>query len=292
MQRKDQQQSCSAANRRTGGGNDAITDSMLKNILVMGTSNLTATAAANDQKHVVGSSLSQQKDMASDEFAEFQSCPKMGAFTNNGCSNAFDDFSDFITAVDPISSKPLPHHAPTDRYGAFRELDSKPNDYAFINEPPVDSDDRIYVWKQCLIACKQIMHKSFNALIVSHGEESAIEALHSEPGSVFVQDLHQLYLMTLRIRRALTSSCLKSEELNSLLTDVEMTWRPLLSLFDKAAPLPVSSSIPSSVAQNEHCHICLSSEPPDLVAVNATAYHTCCANLWIHCINSTLPRPK
>ena len=299
MQHNEQRQQPGCPSRRTGTENDAVTDSMLKNIFVMGNRTPTATNASYPihERPALASALHQQQDLTADEFADFQSYPKQcsptGAFTN-GCSTAFDDFDDFVTAVDTISPKATSHTA-TDRYDVFRELDSQPNDSAFVNEPLPDCGDRsrICIWKKCLVTCKQLLQMSFNALIVSHGEESAIEALRSEPGSAFIQDLHQLHAMTRRIGHAVQSSCLNSAELNALLTDVEMTWRPLHSLFHKASHFPDTVSASSSPTQRQgKCYICLTPEPPELVLVNAVPYHACCANLWIHCVHSRLPTPK
>lgn len=300
MQEKEQQlqrQQMRSSASKTKTEIDAVTDSILKNISVIGTCNAAAkTPETKDQNRttrIKSAFKSEQGNIATDDFADFQYYfPNKQNPSPNGSSDPFDDFHDWGTAASPAShtTSPQTGGVVVDKYDVFRELHSHPSSIE-TREPPDVPQDRISIWIRCLGICKQLLQKSFNALIVSHGEESAIEALKSEPGIAFVNDLHQLYLMTQRIGSGQRSMCLHSDQLNNLLTDVVMTWRPLHSLFNRVTNLPEAIANKVSSMKSGSCYICLCASPPEVVLVNGTPFHMVCANLWTHCISPHLPEP-
>jgi hypothetical protein len=307
MQQNEQlrhQMRSSASKKMSERRCDAVTDSILKNISVIGTRKAAATTTPAKDVYQRTETVfkSEQGNSVVDDFADFQYYypNQQSAHTHthaaqvNGSPNPFDDFDDFVTASTSasasISPDPAAATAVSDKYDAFRGIDSlpAPDD---AREPPAVPQDRISVWIKCLTTCKQLLQRTFNALIVGHGEDSAIEALQSEPGTAFIHDLHQLYLMTQRIGSAQRSMCLHSDHLSSLLTDVVMTWRPLNLLFNRVQNLPEASANDLPSVKSGSCNICLCESPPAVVLVNGTPYHQVCANLWTHCISPHLPHP-
>lgn len=264
---------------------------------VMDMFSMSRPAATSSQVHYLPqdllSSLSLEADSeaANDEFADFQSCPKSDNLSNG--ANYTEDFDDFVTA---ISSPKIESVGATgslvDRYDVFRDLDSDRASHVTAS-PAHESDQRVLMWHKCLVACKQLLHKSFNALIVNHGEDSVIEALRSEAGHRFMQDLRQVFCISHRIGEAVQSSSLCSiAPLQVLCADVQMIWRPLHSLFNKVSPDQHSkedSDAKMLKERGERCYICLQHEPPDVVIVQAIPYHKSCVNLWIHYLQSPLP---
>lgn len=272
---------------------DLLTDRMMDNIISM--TRTTHPSLGAESAHIsqdLLSSMHQEMNSSADDFAEFQSCPKTwdnATTVPNGCST--DDFDNFVTASKPQAGS----RTVVDRYDVFRELDPGAQTTDVMNVSGHASDERIVLWQKCLTACKQLLHKSFNALIVNHGEESAIEALRSEPGSRFVEDLHQVYYMSQRIGSAIRSSSPNTSLplLHTLSADIEMTWRPLRLLFKKVTK-HLASTPESEIrkAGGEQCYICLNGEPPELTFVQATPYHASCANLVVHYLQSRLPVPS
>lgn len=186
------------------------------------------------------------------------------------------------------------HHATTcstsDRYDVFRELSSTPDFPRSETNSTAGPNDCNTVWCKCLKVCKNLLQKSFNALIVNHDEESVIEALKSSPGQDFIEDLHEVYLIAKRIGAAYNRISLKDHliDLQSDLTDIEMIWKPLVLLFGKVKHTNPLLNTPSQ-SSGPTCGICFVSDDSLIVLVNNKSYHKSCANLWLTFLSEQLP---
>lgn len=191
-----------------------------------------------------------------------------------------------------------------DRYQAFRSLDSNSdNKNQSLMFPHLTQQEKI--WFTSLTVCKSILHKSFNALLVNHSEESSIEALSCETGKIFALDLITVYFVAKKIRVTFESGQSphqRHQGLACLLNDIDCTWKPIRALilstpktgidFMEKEEKETNAFITSSSVNkgSNKCCICLndvcqlSSSPEsssDLIIVKSQTYHSSCLNVYL-----------
>lgn len=162
----------------------------------------------------------------------------------------------------------------TDKYQVFRELVDGNN----------ESTDHKEIRRQCLLQCKAFLQKSFNTLIVNHGEECTLEALHHPRGKQFIDDLALIHTISLRAAKQCTSV-----DLILIHDEIERLWTSLATLFKRSGHLPVTCDTDIiEEASASSCEIC-GGKDSTLTLVRGTFYHEECFNLWISCIGTQLP---
>lgn len=188
----------------------------------------------------------------------------------------FCSISDSSSTTNNITSpiKRLDQDNLIDKYQAFRELQ-------------VDSceSNTANITKLCLTACKNLLQKSFNTLIVNHGEECALEALRHPRGKQFIQDLTYVHLISLRTSKNCDSNDLQMESMED---DISRLWTSLTNLFKRADH---SFEYPTQLCPENgtlSCRICYWKDT-QVVLIKGKPYHQECANLWLNCVNSSLP---
>ncbi|RWS28612.1 hypothetical protein B4U80_12781 [Leptotrombidium deliense] len=204
-----------------------------------------------------------------------------------------------------------------DRYSALKQLvtetDTCDDDFGDFKSYSIDDvqnnlkSEPIYsvniaqwfeVWLQILRCCRHVLHKSFNVLIVNHGEESSVEALNTEEGKEFCSDLVNVFLVTKRIKKKFQAFGSRNENIEQLLEDVEVTFRSLRKLFNQASVcleldcFDGDDDLLNSKNSSKTCSICGCSEYGKrniLLNFAGNEYHSSCANLWLNCVSSSLP---
>lgn len=195
-----------------------------------------------------------------DEFTDFTSC---------SISNASKTNETYPSRKDQEHSEYL-----TDKYQAFREL-----------EVTSSSSNEVQVRKLCLTACKNLLQKSFNTLIVNHGEDCALEALRHPLGRQFIQDLTLVHSISLRA----SSDCDADDlQVAAMGDDISRLWSSLTTLFKRAHPSLACASGVSPNGGQLTCRICQWKDC-NVTQVKGKSYHQECANLWLNCVSSNLP---
>ncbi|CAG2102699.1 unnamed protein product [Medioppia subpectinata] len=237
--------------------------------------------------------------------------------------NTLESSPDSIGVFDAVSAAAVNSSSSADRYNVFRELMSdttpKAEDFGnFLSHTTANFDtvsvdslqfnpnqDNIYdsveaVSHQMIQTCRQLIHKAFNVLIVSHGEDSAVEAIRAANGLRFAFDLLEVYAIVKRLDKSLKASDKLNDNITKLIDDIDSAWNTIGSLFAKASidielkdesVMNESESSPSNTGSL--CTICCSKATADrpVIPFAGFDYHTSCANLWLNCINPSLPQP-
>jgi hypothetical protein len=207
-----------------------------------------------------------------------------------------DDFGDFKTsAATAVLSK-----LDTESIHSFESMS---DEHSESTSPIIISneEDILKVWTQAAQAVKQIVHKSFNTLVVNHGQDCSIEAMSSNDGRKFRSDLEQVYFVAKRIEHAFKSRLnvnttdTGSMQLAKLLGDIEITYKTLTKLFLKCSTLDDLSNLEANRAgskKDSKCTICRSNLKigfVNLIVVAGGNYHASCANLWTNYVTNSLP---
>uniref|UniRef100_A0A8C6Y829 Synergin gamma C-terminal domain-containing protein n=1 Tax=Naja naja TaxID=35670 RepID=A0A8C6Y829_NAJNA len=165
-----------------------------------------------------------------------------------------------------------------------------------------------------LIRCLQQIHKVIgkaNEILAGISQPSVCrEVLLSAPGTAYIWGLSEIYQISRRLRDAVSARKLTSELISQTLHEVDLAWNNLLSflVFGHSAfqalllpPRPVSEPC-VRLAKSELNHVCgiclteINQEPQvpsgnlDPVLHQGLFYHVSCANFWLNCVDSTLPR--
>lgn len=209
-----------------------------------------------------------------EEFAEFQSCSKASSKLDTNSIRSFESNSEVNQDFDQYDDA---------------------SSFTIAGD-----EDVIKMWLKMTQTIKQIIHKSFNTLIVNHGQDCAMAAINSERGSQFVEQLEQVYLIAKRIENKFKAeehelkliAHEESEQLTKLLVDCEMTWKTLSKLFVTQPSLGLEQN--QQIATEFKCLICRSTlivGNCDLVNHDGVDYHLTCANFWLNAVQLPLPRP-
>ncbi|XP_063171655.1 synergin gamma-like [Candoia aspera] len=165
-----------------------------------------------------------------------------------------------------------------------------------------------------LIRCLQHIHKVIrkaNEILAGISHPSVCrEVLLSAPGTAYIWGLSEIYQISRRLGHAMNARKLASELALQSLREVDLAWNNLLSflMFGHSAfqglllpPVAVSEpclALPNGGA-NQLCGVCLTvvkQEPQvhsgnlDPVVYQGFFYHVSCANFWLNCVDSSLPR--
>ncbi|XP_077163908.1 synergin gamma-like isoform X2 [Paroedura picta] len=167
-----------------------------------------------------------------------------------------------------------------------------------------------------LIKCLQQIHKVIgkaNEILAGISHPSVCsEVLLSKPGTAYILGLSEVYRVSKRMEDGVKTQQLASERLQDALREVDLAWNNLLSFLVFAHPvfqmllleLSAESDIRLSglnLAPGHVCGICLTEVKQesevqtgnsDPVIYQGSCYHASCANFWLNCVDSTLPREK
>ncbi|XP_048370532.1 synergin gamma-like isoform X2 [Sphaerodactylus townsendi] len=161
-----------------------------------------------------------------------------------------------------------------------------------------------------LIQCLQQIHKVIgkaNEILAGVSNPSVCsEVLLSKPGTAYMLGLFEVYRVSKRLEEGVKTRQPASELLRHTLREVDLAWNNLLSFLAFGHPLLQMLLLESSVESSTHlsgpnpalsqvCGVCLMEVPTgnsDSVIYQGSCYHVSCANFWLNCVDSTLPRQK
>ncbi|XP_048370533.1 synergin gamma-like isoform X3 [Sphaerodactylus townsendi] len=132
-----------------------------------------------------------------------------------------------------------------------------------------------------LIQCLQQIHKVIgkaNEILAGVSNPSVCsEVLLSKPGTAYMLGLFEVYRVSKRLEEGVKTRQPASELLRHTLREVDLAWNNLLSFLAFGHPL-LQMLVPTGNS--------------DSVIYQGSCYHVSCANFWLNCVDSTLPRQK
>ncbi|XP_061458356.1 synergin gamma-like isoform X2 [Rhineura floridana] len=168
-----------------------------------------------------------------------------------------------------------------------------------------------------LMRCLQQIHKVFsnaNETLAGISHPSVCsEVLLSAPGTAYILGLSEVYRVSKRLEEGMVARRLANDLLQQCLREVDMAWNNLLSflIFGRSTFQMLGTNLlelsggsdPHSSAGNlapdQVCGVCLTEvkREPQVhsgnsrpVTYQGSFYHASCANFWLNCVDSTLPR--
>ncbi|XP_054155479.1 synergin gamma-like [Oppia nitens] len=221
---------------------------------------------------------------AVDRYSVFRELTSDSRTTTTGNGDDFGNFLSHETNFDAQSVDSLQFSANQDTNSASSDVDT------------VESVSQLI-----LQTARQMIHKSFNVLVVSHGADSVLEAMRSSDGNRFAYDLLEVYSIVKRLATSLKSTDKLTDSLAKIIDDIDKTWLTINGVFGKAdinlekvCDIQLNQQNQSSgTSISKQCAICCCKATGDrpIITFAGHEYHTSCANLWLNCINPTLPQP-
>ncbi|XP_015261522.1 PREDICTED: synergin gamma-like [Gekko japonicus] len=165
-----------------------------------------------------------------------------------------------------------------------------------------------------LLKCLQQIHKVIgkaNEILAGISHPSVCsEVLLSKPGTAYILGLSEVYRVSKRMEDGVKTRQLASELLQHALREVDLAWNNLLSFLVFGHPLFQMLLLEPSAEGDSHqpgpnlapghvCGVCLTEVKQesevqtgnsDPVMYQGSCYHASCANFWLNCVDSTLPR--
>ncbi|KAF7239908.1 Synergin gamma [Varanus komodoensis] len=130
-----------------------------------------------------------------------------------------------------------------------------------------------------LMRCLQQIHKVIgkgSEIFASTSQPSVCkEVLLSAPGTAYILGLSEVYRVSRRLEEGMKARKLASELLQHTLREVDMAWNNVLSF------LVLGQSVFPLLAHAGNS---------DPVMHQGSYYHAGCANFWLNCVDSILPR--
>lgn len=215
-------------------------------------------------------------------------------------TNDSDDFGDFFSHSTTIQND-------CDQLSAENDNDIQSYEFdASIGSIDHSMTNVISNKRKILSACRQVMQKTFNILIVSHGEDSVLEALGSKDGANFVFDLKEVYTIALRIESNLSmlDNIDERNQCKSIVEEIVSKYELIDNIFRKSSikieeyadqQISMNSTLESKIDECEPCTICSDGCPLSSnksLSFAGFRYHINCANFWLNFVGSSLPRKQ
>ncbi|XP_046916811.2 uncharacterized protein LOC124497229 isoform X1 [Dermatophagoides farinae] len=139
-----------------------------------------------------------------------------------------EEFGDF-------HSQPIEQEFSTNHHQEYVHTQSMSSTAWFEHEKK-NLMNKYQIRERILTAIKQVMHKTFNVLAVNHDETSVIEALTSNKGHTFVDDLYQVYKIAERIKFTVKHDDDDSDDkCRTLVDEIDRNWNSIHNLMKKAS---------------------------------------------------------
>ncbi|VDO21382.1 unnamed protein product [Brugia timori] len=152
-------------------------------------------------------------------------------------------------------------------------------------------EERLYVWRRCIEEAYALLNDADSLLPCSAAAYIA-EIVLTDRGSRYLNSLHQIYKMTLRIRKGRVDKLVKQKE---LLYKIDKIWARLEYFIEESINNEDANQLAETVNKtiSSLCGICLLHiSPNSILEFTGTVYHKQCANLWINRVDSFLPKLK
>ncbi|XP_023718886.1 synergin gamma isoform X2 [Cryptotermes secundus] len=175
---------------------------------------------------------------------------------------------------------------------------------------PQGIDHQLSEWQRCLQSCLTLLQSAVEIFNGTSCGDVLDEVIGSTEGKAYLQNLLEVAGVSHRVECSYKQLGNSGEykQLDSLLADIHSTWSSLESYYVKAdisvhleMDLPVGSGNGSSSVCDPTvcCGVCLtdvnsgartdSSRNTSQLEYGGHIYHSVCANLWVNCVDSSLP---
>jgi len=160
----------------------------------------------------------------------------------------------------------------------------------------VDSTEKynLEIWQQTLECCLNILTLVNNVISSINSPKVCQEVVYSCQGQRFIQDLSEVYGVSLRIIKS-CSNFSQKEQIEDLLVfgkQIILAWNNVLAFCPNTPILQeVDEIFDDDEDQIKICQICGThiAVNRNIINFGGSTYHPTCANLWINNIDSVLP---
>ncbi|XP_066995649.2 synergin gamma [Anabrus simplex] len=206
-----------------------------------------------------------------------------------------------------VSSLELPPLA-LSRHGSLPSLDLKifPQSGEKTNgHQPWDSsqgmEHQIHEWCRCVQGCLELLHSAFTTFSKISSDDVLHEVVNARKGRDYLTNLTEVYGICHRVQHSANHMMADSKQLETLFTAVDTTWSNLEQFYTKA-DITIDQEYVGHISSDNYerfvCGICLNNIGSDLMdqdnslchlEYGGQVYHASCANLWVNCVDCSLP---
>lgn len=170
------------------------------------------------------------------------------------------------------------------------------------NMSPQVIDHQINEWQRCLESCLTLLQSAVENFNNISSEQVLDEVIGSAEGKDYLQNILEVAGISNRIECSYKHLANSGEyrKLDSLLVDINIAWSSLEQYYTKA-DISMSLDVPveeTSYETSACCGVCLidvyiaktnNNRNTSQLEYGGHVYHSVCANLWVNCVDSSLP---
>ncbi|XP_066586260.1 synergin gamma-like [Prorops nasuta] len=144
-------------------------------------------------------------------------------------------------------------------------------------------------WKRYMESCVLLLQIAANIFGGINSEIVLSQVLNSARGYSFLCDLAEVAAICRRINFSYKEMNINIHGFDELLVDINKIWTEMGPFY---ANIPIVTELPVWPLQKEEvitCSLCLTIITSGSIVHNENSYHAACANLWLNCIDGSLP---
>ncbi|XP_008548752.1 synergin gamma-like [Microplitis demolitor] len=144
-------------------------------------------------------------------------------------------------------------------------------------------------WKQYMESCVLLLQVAANIFTSINSETVLQEVLNSAQGYNFLCNLAEVAGVCRRVNFSHKEMDINIMGFDDLLMEIDKIWAEMEPFY---ANIPIVTELPAFPQHQNHgsaCALCLTIVTSDKIVYNENIYHVTCANLWLNCVNNTLP---
>ncbi|XP_057320688.1 synergin gamma-like [Microplitis mediator] len=144
-------------------------------------------------------------------------------------------------------------------------------------------------WKQYMESCVLLLQVAANIFTSINSETVLQEVLNSAQGYSFLCNLAEVAGVCRRVNFSHKEMYINIMGFDDLLMEIDKIWAEMEPFY---ANIPIVTELPAFPQHQNYgsaCALCLTIVTSDKIVYNDNIYHVTCANLWLNCVNNTLP---
>lgn len=157
-----------------------------------------------------------------------------------------------------------------------------------VNERALSS--QVADWIRCLDSSCSLLQAAASTFTNITTHSILMEVLGSREGRSYLNNLLEVHRVTWRIERSYQRSGHESNQIDSVLGSVHKVWSTLQTFYKLAN---IESAVEKDGSDEESgqpaCGVCGSPASRGVLEYGGHVYHAPCANLWLNCVDRTLP---
>ncbi|KAK3930618.1 Synergin gamma [Frankliniella fusca] len=145
-------------------------------------------------------------------------------------------------------------------------------------------------WLRCLESSCSLLQASASTFTNITSHSVLLEVLGTAEGRNFLNNLLEVHRVTWRIQRSYQRSGQESNQVDSVLGSIQKVWSTLQTFYKLAN---IETAVEKDGSDEESgqpaCGVCGSPASRSVLEYGGHVYHAPCANLWLNCVDRTLP---